>query len=705
MCARHSGNTRALVRVTSTPYLSPAEVYATSVNHGRAPKNLNDLMKQFPLIVVALLTAPLLLGQTRDTRAILDITGRVNEISVSPQGRIWLVTAMGSSYFSDDIDATWNQHPQFVSSRENYELRSGSFDRISFFNSDTAIMTGYIGLDENDGMKNGLFRTTDAGRTWEPINHGGNLWVYDAFASRSGKAWIGGSSGDLLFSEDYGRTWRKLASPYDESTRLHSIFMLDGGVGVIGALHNNIDMTSNNWKTRRRIQTPMDQKKYKRLKSYSDDRIEKVLLWKDLIVANQNGHIFYTEQVAINWKAFPVKLIDVELDIAEQVLYGVTDDLRVVSFATLTEYTFLPDQGLPQPPVDISIAGHALYAVLPGYQVAKVDALGMTCVTPYTIAHPIPEPEIVRESGPLTWGATGDQLYLREAGSGWYREASLTFGVADMKLLDDSTAILWDGRCANYRYSLLDHEPSHYTLPDPLSGFLSSPIVSLTINSGTQGCFHHVEETVHYRRTPAQLLGATGYTVSRYGDDTLRSFSHTIDDTQLTSILRSISQDPEAIPSQVALTITEQDVSDYKTLVQERKEGNVDDLIHPREMDMDLYTSLPGRLDTLSPAVIERVLWQVESGRSTTSNWFIVELSSEAGDTLHFTSQYYTVQRPWGLPWQVHTGGLHFSTCSVELSKLIATALPEGFFGADMFSNARLLLAIADYFNDLKQVD
>lgn len=131
----------------------------------------------------------------RDYRATLDIRGRISEISVSPDEHIWLSTATGNLYYANGIDADW--HSIETDTRKNKEdddlwLNNPNFDRVSFFNADTAILTGYIAFDPTSyHYKSGYYRTTDGGRTWKLLNLGKDGWMYAVEVDQYGHAWLG----------------------------------------------------------------------------------------------------------------------------------------------------------------------------------------------------------------------------------------------------------------------------------------------------------------------------------------------------------------------------------------------------------------------------------------------------------------------------------------------------------------------------------
>jgi len=656
-------------------------------------------MKQ-TIYILALLFTTTVFGQTKDRRAELDIQGRVKEISVSPNEKIWIVTAMGNTYYTDNIRSNWHYgNPTFEKEEDDYlDLNSPTLDRISFFNEDTAIMTGYISGNEKNG-KNGYYLTKDAGKTWQLLDYAGDSWIYDVFVDKKGNAWMGGSSGEIFFSDDYGQHWKKLNSPYNSSSRMHSIFMIDETNGISGALENYIYITSNNWKSSKKITTPYDQKKYTNDRGYSDDRIEKILIWDNFLVVNQNGHIYYTKTDKIDWQPFPIKIYNFELDKDANLLFAITDSLKVITLSSPTEFELLTNQSLLSFPLDLKVVNHSLFIVSNDYEVYKVNKNGLTHAIPYTTDKKIEEPRIVKEGKNLIWGINGNQIYLADDNSrDWYRENALDFNVSDFILLSDSVIILWDGVKDNYLYSLKDHTPQKYFPEFPLKTFLDSPIKSFSINSGSQGCFHSVNNEVNYKRINDSIFATTTFSVNDYRDKKPSTFKNQVSGISLANTLITINSNPSAIPLLKDFQITEKDKQNYLTLVDKRLKGKgSDDISGKRKINKDFYYSVLSMLDTLDNSVTQRVLNQTEGGWSTTSNWFAIQIASENNDTLNISRNYYISTLPWNLPWKFEYKGLNFNCYNIDFSRFINSCIPEKFMDKGVFDNSVLIMEIADY--------
>jgi len=658
--------------------------------------------------ILTLLFATTVFGQTKDRRAELDIQGRVNEISVSPDEKIWLVTAMGNTYYTDNIDSNWHYgKPLFEKSEDDYSVNNPHLERISFFNKDTAIMTGYISISKKEYRKNGYYLTTDAGKNWKLLDYGGNSWIYTIYTDKEGNAWMGGVSKELYYSNDFGKSWTTIKLPYKSCDRTYGIFMSNSKTGVASSDDNEIITTNNNWKTVYHLETPLDQKKYQTDESqgYVDKRISKIIIWSNYLVVNQNGHIFYSNKDKIEWMSFPIRVVDFEIDNDSKQLFAVTDSLRIVSFSTPSDFQTFTSERLTNYPIDVKVSNSSLFIVSNSYDVYKVNKYGLRKSIPYTTDKKISEPRIVKEGTNLTWGVNGNQIYLFEnKNPDWYRENSLDFGVSDFMLLSDSVAILWDGIRNNYIYSLKDHLAKIYFPESPLKNFLASPVKAFTINSGSQGCFHSVSNTVSYEEANDSTFATSKVSVNHYQDKEPSKFKNKVSRSPLSNSLMNINLNPSEIPSLKDFQINDQDKKNYLSMVDKRLKGKDDDYLdRKKKVNKEFYYSVPSMLDTLDNAIISTILNQREGMWSTTSNWFTIQILNQNNDTINISRNYYVTTLPWNLPWQFEFNGLNFNCYSIDFSRFINSCIPDNFMDKGIFDNSVLIMEIADYLWNKKE--
>ncbi|MDZ4745691.1 MAG: hypothetical protein SGJ05_06780 [bacterium] len=653
-----------------------------------------NMIKLFFTVLVVLVTTTVT-GQTRDRRAEVSFDGNLKEVAVTPSEKIWIVTSNGSLYSTENIDSTWHYRAPILL-KDPLNDFSDQFERLSFFDDDNAIATGYIQGKERD--RNGLYRTSDAGKSWTLVEFEGDSWIYCAFVNASGRGWIGGSSGSIYYTEDFGKTWRKLDSPYDSTTRLHYIQMVDKNHGISGALGNEIHTTHDNWKTTRRIATPVDRNKYTAERAMLDDRIEKVLLWDKYVVVNQGGHVYYSDTSDIEWKAFPVHPIDFALDSSTNYLFVVTDSFQVISYSSPFQYQTLTNDRLRRDPDDIKVVNRALFVGYHNGDVAKVTASRLVEVMPFTKDSAIVEPTLVRQGTTLKWGISGNNVYLSSnTEPDWYREHVLNINVDDFRLESDSVAVLRDHQNNHYLYSLRGHTISNYVPASPLSVFMSCPVKLLSMNVGTRGCFHGSRSEFQYHPVSTESLGILKYATIEDNHEKNVPYKNTISISRLQKELTIANAGPGAIPPLSAFRITKQDKKSYLRMVSRWNDGDaVTSDQGLKRRDILFYRSVPSLLDTLRDEVVNYILSETTSVFSTTRNWIVIHLVNRNDDTLKISRYYYTIV-PWLLPWEFEYKGQRFNCYNVEFSRLVRSMLPEDFFELEAFDNKYLILDVANY--------
>jgi photosystem II stability/assembly factor-like uncharacterized protein len=147
-----------------------------------------------------------------------DIGLCVHSLSPSPADpdRLFAQTHVGT-YRSDDAGLTWTEITAGLPTDFGFASAPHPYDRDSFF---TTVLDGGHGRTMPEG-KAAVWRTRDAGATWERLSNG--LPQQNAFLGvlREGLAtdaheafglYMGTSTGQVFASIDEGETWREIAS-------------------------------------------------------------------------------------------------------------------------------------------------------------------------------------------------------------------------------------------------------------------------------------------------------------------------------------------------------------------------------------------------------------------------------------------------------------------------------------------------------------
>ncbi|MCX6165629.1 MAG: YCF48-related protein [Ignavibacteriae bacterium] len=151
-------------------------------------------------------------------------------------------TGYGSTIFANNVIKTTNGGDNWFDLTCPANI-SGLYD-VKFFNQNTGIATGCGGA---------IIKTTNSGANWNIITVQPNVSYpcYNSVETKSDYAWIGGSSGEILRSTDYGSSWIK----YDTitQTNFNGITFINENTGfVVGGDYTILKTTNsgNNWQRR-----------------------------------------------------------------------------------------------------------------------------------------------------------------------------------------------------------------------------------------------------------------------------------------------------------------------------------------------------------------------------------------------------------------------------------------------------------------------
>lgn len=120
---------------------------------------------------------------------------------------------------------------------------------VWFSQAGTGVAVGGFGL---------AMRTTDGGRTWQPLGHAIDNpygWHLNALGSVGGSVFIAGERGHLYRSGDGGRTWKNLPSPY-KGTYFGIAAGRDGAVLSFG-LEGHVYRSHNGGQSWQRLSVPI----------------------------------------------------------------------------------------------------------------------------------------------------------------------------------------------------------------------------------------------------------------------------------------------------------------------------------------------------------------------------------------------------------------------------------------------------------------
>lgn len=664
------------------------------------------MKKNLLIISCFLLVWNLSFGQNRDYRGQLIPEGRVTELSISPDQKLWIGTYLGQLYFSDSFDSTWhiyNTSKAFNFAPDVASVYKPNLDRISFFNDNEAILTGYISL-EKGGSKNGLFKTDDGGKTWTSIDFGGDMWVYDAFVDSNGNAWIGGSSGKLHYSDNYGNTWNICSTPNNPSIRIKSIFMADSFQGIIGTTghygnskENYLYSTTDNWKTCTPVETPFSQGKID-----SDGKgldVDEVYIWKNYYIVKQGKDYFYSNKSEFKWERLQKNLQIISIDKISKRLYGITDSLQIIEIKDFENYVNISANFVKRKPKTFKSVNDCIYILDEDNEVYKINQNQNKSSLLYSNEIQISPPIIQDSYGNTKAGVEGKQILLFDNQQNkWYRSVAVDFYIHDFYLKNKTEAILWAGY-NSYLYNLTNNQIEIFKYEKPLHEFLSSNIVEVTINCGRScgygGCHGVRFDQIIYEHKDSLML-CDKYVIFSVGElganrkEKKKKYKSSFREANLSDILKGINENPYVIPSFKDFKIDGMD-----KIFNAEKVNQISSKSEKNEFDKTV-----DNLDLYLNETVDKVIQQNESVLwSTCNEWFGVTIINENSDTLTFTKQYFADSKAYHFPWTVNYKNVYFTSYCLDFSRMIDVILPEKFRGKEYFDNNVLLIELNDYLN------
>ena len=362
-------------------------------------------------------------GAEPDLRPELVVNGRLDTIEVNSKGEIWFGTATGHVYRSADWNTTWNEIT--VPFRQywpgNYSASYDSINHVRFFDAQHAIIAGYMG-DSQDVV----YRTVDGGAGWSSVRLPASLWVYDARTTTDGLAWLVGSDGSLLFSEDFGASWSALKAPFDQISRSHSVQFVSRSLGVVGSLHGSLKITRDGGHSWRSIKTPTETGDVK----CEYDRIERARISADKVIVEQCGGVFYRgfnhkepwRQLHAGERAL------VSYELSPEGLVAVASDREIVRFAPNLQAPRSTGFHLEAFPLDMTVGAGKVVFVDSNLKVSVMDGEGFKSSRMLRggIATTWPISERDRGLDGAFWGISRYFLYRSSnVGVTWERQAEL----------------------------------------------------------------------------------------------------------------------------------------------------------------------------------------------------------------------------------------------------------------------------------------
>ena len=674
---------------------------------------INNMKKRSLVFILFSLFSLCLFAQEKDRRAELDYNGRINEISISPDERIFIVTNRGKIYCAENIYSSFktiNHLFYSIDSIDDYNSEYPNLDRISFFNNDTAVITGYIQSSKKGySSQNGYYYTTNGLKNIKRLCFGKkeNEWIYDVFIISDGNAWMGGSQGNIFYSSNYGKTWKKLNSPLLKEYRTTSIFMSNLNIGIVGGTSNNLYVTNDNWKNYTKIETPFDQNLFTGKEQISYMEIIKIRIWKDYYVVKQYNKVFYSKIDKIEWKEFNVNLVDFEIDRDSNNLFTITKENHIIQFEDIDSYKTIYFQEIKGRIVDMKVVNNSVYLSMSNFplnnenRIAKINTNEFFQTYLFTNEKKIEVNNKIINGNKLQWTFNENYVYITEKDKqDWYREAQLEYTIKDLLLLNDSTAILWNGK-DNYLYSTSTKKDFLYYPQNPLSSFLNYSINKIEIKEGGAGDGYYRSYLAYYYLTDSMLTITTlikeneNYIVD-FSDSIL--FNNQVNLKDVTEILQQFNNNSQQLPLLKDFNITEMDKKEYILLLDSLFNSKYSNDYKKFKKDTSFFYNINEIIDTISNETFTAFITRDRDTWSTSRRWFEINFINSNNDTIQIFNYWYRANAFY-FPLTIKYKEQYINSSNLPLSLLIKKLYPF----TDKFENKKLLLDIVTYLNSKRK--
>ncbi len=494
-------------------------------------------MKKIFLVLIIFQLAINVQAQQRDRLADLKIKCGY-QIDLSPTGKLWMSDRCGHIWVADSIGATWRT----VLSPINEDFTAGTtFERVATFGSDIAVAAGYLQPGKF------VLRTADGGHHWDTLQVDPNLvWVHGFCYHSDGKLWITSASGrnfqSMSYSENEGRTFVRLVPSFvskkDGTDGIEELYMASADSGFAGTYGNGLYFTSDNWRTVRRLTTPMDQHLLQK-RNYQDTWINRIRFWKNWLIVTESDTTAYTDfSIELQWKPLPLPITTYEVDTTLDMLWTITKDGKLVLMEDMENWKTVKEGFSDQTFICGTIGGCAYLSTPDGVVRVASNGHADTCgfFTDEKTLEDVFDDIFARNAeygisaqsalptlnhGNRRWRTDGSSIYLEDS-EGWYRIAKpLNIGkiLPDLDRSDRIIFLCYDEK--NYSVDT-NGRVEHYSYHNPTADFVQSGLGSVEIATYYGGCFNYDDHTVRYTRQ-GNLLYETENTVEK-DTHVIRSF-------------------------------------------------------------------------------------------------------------------------------------------------------------------------------------
>ncbi len=634
-------------------------------------------MKLLPTLVFFIFNSLNSYSQNLD-KAMLKFAGYGGKLCVKKNEQLVIGTRVGEVAFADSLNGNWEMFSP-IDKNKISPLSGNLIYNVNFFNNDTGFVSGFI-LGDNDKY-NVIFHTENNGRTWKRLNFGQDGWVDDATNLDNGEAWMSVSGSGIVYTKDYGFTWKALKSA-EKKQRFTTIFFNTTKEGIIGSLWNIIAVTKNNCETWTLLPTPLDQKKY--AKTYRENRpaINAVASYKNYYLVSQDGLVFYTKKDSINWIWMPA-YDNFYTDPENSALYfkknkggfeKVNEEIQPVYLFTIDINSSLAvckngslfvksENGILQFKTDYTVISNNIFT----NQKTEI------------------KPIIFGYSRNVTLGYIKNGIYSQKGYDGdWNFEFEMPFSIdsAFLCMLDSNTILSSFNNDSLFYYNLDTKRITRNTKKSILKAFCESSINQIVFENGSQGCFHHSVDKLVYKyeggtfNLDPNLEGKSRKEQSSNIEEINKSLVD-IFIKNIAVILQKKAGIEDLGFAESDYKKCKKDILKFKLFVEGKTKNNESTFdFDKNNIDFNRLISLVDSVKTIDNYLLNSYLSQLSDMWSTTTNWTAISFINGNGEVMRIQASYYE-SNAFYFPWQLSLKGINYTSNNIEINRFINTANPD----------------------------
>jgi hypothetical protein len=598
-------------------------------------------------------------------------------LAANKNGQLAITTMSGEVAFAGPGNENWRK--TFVDQTVNGPSENVKIYNICYFNADTAFVSGVV---YNGYRSEEIYHTVNGGKTWQRVKFGSEGPIDAAAFLDNGQAWLSVGCKDIAYTKDYGFTWTRLTVPYDSTDKGHrfSRIFFNKRAGIIGSRWNKLAYTNDNCKSWTIIPTPFNQGIHRA--GDGGMPINKVAIFKDYLLVQQEDKVYYSDLHRIQWKPLP-EYKDFYTDPENSVLYFMGNSGTLIK-CDEELHPVLSIDNISEP-FFITCKYGSLYA-LGRRKLWQINASNQLVETPlYTnvaeASDPVPFGDHFRYYSQQI-GHIGNAIYTKRYQK-WVYLFTLPFvpNGGTLSLMHDY-AILFSRGDSVFRYTILNGNVSKANAANEIRDFSSTGIRKIIFTRSYGSCGGVGEEEVTYSLENNQFVLTERNIAGNRRDVFPKGCPDSIDTSKVSSFVQKL---PAIHSKQVhidELGLTQEDYDSCKRGILEIKSrfeaGQKAEYRWAWDTENQDFTKLITLVDSVKTISPESLNWYflTQENFSTIHLRYKIKLVNNMGQELQIKNEEF-YSNGFFCPWQIELNNLNAISTATEIRQFIKDVNPD----------------------------